>query len=156
MALKDWIAVCHSTTDFTSSTFNHSTGAFPLTGAHLTVACSACHINGNFTTTPTDCHSCHTADYKGTTNPNHVAAGFPTTCATCHTTTAWTGATFNHTWFPMNHGNAKVCSDCHTNSADYSVNCHTATQTNGQHSGVRGYVYNSTNCYQCHPSGRGG
>ena len=153
-------SMCHSTTDFTSSTFNHATGVFPLTGAHLTVACSACHIGGNFTTTPTDCYSCHAADYNGTTNPNHTSAGFPTTCATCHTTTAWTGATFNHTWFPMTHGNAKVCSDCHTNSADYSVfqctGCHTATQTNGEHSGVRGYVYNSTNCYQCHPSGRGG
>ncbi len=151
---------CHTTAAWQPATFNHSTTAFPLTGAHVSVACSACHVNGNYTTTPTDCYSCHAADYNGTTNPNHVAAGFPRTCATCHTTTAWTGATFNHTWFPTNHGNAKVCADCHTNSADYSVfqctNCHTATQTNGEHSGVRGYVYNSTNCYQCHPSGRGG
>ena len=152
---------CHTTTDFTSSTFNHaaSTFPFPLTGAHLTVPCASCHVNGNFTTTPTDCYSCHTADYTGTTNPNHTAAGFPTTCATCHTTTAWTGATFNHTWFPMTHGNAKLCSDCHTNSADYSVfqctGCHTATQTNPEHSGVKSYVYNSTNCYACHPKGSG-
>jgi hypothetical protein len=151
---------CHTTAVWQPATFNHSTTAFPLTGAHVNVACSACHVSGNYTTTPTDCYSCHTADYNGTNNPNHVAAGFPHTCATCHTTTAWTGATFNHTWFPTNHGNAKVCTDCHTNSADYSVfqctGCHTATQTNGEHSGVRGYVYNSTNCYQCHPSGRGG
>ena len=151
---------CHTTTAWTGATFNHATSVFPLTGAHVNVACSACHVNGNYTTTPTDCYSCHTADYTSTTNPNHVAAGFPHTCLTCHTTTAWTGATFNHTWFPMTHGNAKVCSDCHTNSADYSVfqctGCHTATQTNGEHGGVRGYVYNSTNCYQCHPNGRGG
>ncbi len=151
---------CHTTTAWTGATFNHSTSVFPLTGAHVNVACSACHVNGNYTTTPTDCYSCHTADYTGTTNPNHVTAGFPHTCLTCHTTAAWTGATFNHTWFPMNHGNAKVCSDCHTNSADYSVfqctGCHTATQTNGEHGGVRGYVYNSPNCYQCHPNGRGG
>jgi hypothetical protein len=153
---------CHTATDFTSSTFNHtaSTFPFPLTGAHVTVPCASCHVNGNFTTTPTDCYSCHTADYTGTTNPNHTAAGFPTTCATCHTTTAWTGATFNHTYFPMTHGNAKLCSDCHTNSNDYSVfqctGCHTANNTNGEHSGVRNYVYNSTNCYACHPKGNGG
>ena len=46
------------------------------------------------------------------------------------------------------------------NPNDYSVfqctNCHSAAQTNGEHSGVRGYVYNSTNCYQCHPRGNGG
>ena len=113
-----------------------------------------CHVGGNFTTTPTDCYCCHTTDYNGTTNPNHVAAGFPKTCLTCHLSTIidWTGATFNHTCFPMTHGNANsVCSTCHTNSNDYSVftctGCHLETQTDPKHSGVRNYVYNSTNCY---------
>ncbi|HMD14713.1 MAG TPA: hypothetical protein VKI62_08815, partial [Bacteroidota bacterium] len=107
------------------------------------------------------CYSCHTTDYSGTTNPNHTAAGFPTTCQTCHTTTAWTGATFNHTWFPTSHGNAGgVCATCHTNPSDYTVFqctvCHTQSQTTSEHSGVNGYVWNSANCYQCHPNGRGG
>ena len=61
----------------------------------------------------------------------------PARLATRHTN--WPGATFNHTWFPMNHGNANgVCSTCHTNPNDYSVfqctNCHTAAQTNPKHS----------------------
>ena len=153
-------SMCHSTTNFTTSTFDHSTTTFPLTGAHTTTPCASCHINGNFTTVPTDCYSCHKADYTGTTNPNHVAAGFPTTCLTCHTTVTWTGATFNHTWFPMNHGNAKQCSDCHTNPNDYTVfvctSCHTQSNTDNEHRGVKNYVYNSTNCYQCHPRGNGG
>ena len=153
-------SVCHTTVDWTGATFNHATTPFPLTGAHVTVACTSCHINNVFAGTPTDCYSCHKTDYTGTTNPNHVAAGFPTTCATCHTTTAWTGATFTHTWFPEPHHTATLCSDCHTNSADYSVFtctvCHTAAQTNPEHSGVKGYVWNSANCYACHPKGNGG
>jgi hypothetical protein len=153
--------LCHNTTAWIPSSFNHNNTAFPLTGAHTTVACASCHVNNNYTTLPTDCYSCHKADYNGTTNPNHAAAGFPTTCQTCHTTTAWTGATFNHTWFPTNHGNAGgVCATCHTNSNDYSIfqctNCHAKTQTDRNHQGVSGYVYNSVNCYQCHRNGRGG
>lgn len=155
--------MCHTTTSWLNATFNHNNTPFPLQGPHTTLACNLCHIGGVYAGTPTDCYSCHKADYNGTTNPNHIAAGFPTTCTTCHTTwvtTNWLGATFNHTWFPMNHGNANgVCSTCHTNPNDYTVfqctNCHTAAQTNPQHNGVSGYVYNSTNCYQCHKNGGG-
>ncbi len=156
-------SVCHSVTaGWAGAVFNHSTKTkFPLTGAHVNVACTNCHINNNFTTTPTDCYSCHSAEYKSVSNPNHAAAGFPTTCQTCHTTTAWTGATFNHTWFPMTHHNSQgLCSTCHTNSNDYSVfvctSCHTQTQTDSHHRGVRNYIYNSVNCYACHPRGSGG
>jgi hypothetical protein len=150
--------VCHTTTSWAGAVFDHSKTPFPLTGAHVSVACNQCHVNNVFAGTPTDCYSCHKADYTGTTNPNHTSAGFPTTCATCHTTTTWAGATFNHTWFPTNHGGAKgVCATCHTNSADYAVftctNCHAKTATDRKHGGVKGYVYNSVNCYACHRRG---
>jgi hypothetical protein len=154
--------MCHDTVAWTNGTFNHNTTAFPLTGAHTVPPrqCVDCHVNSNYTTLPTDCYGCHKTDYQNTTNPNHAAAGFPTTCTTCHTTTSWAGATFNHTWFPQTHGGAKVCSDCHTNPSDYSVFsctvCHGKTTTDQQHQGVRNYVYNSPNCYQCHPTGRAG
>jgi len=152
---------CHSTTSWANATFNHNNTSFPLTGAHTSVACNSCHVNNNYTTLPTDCYGCHATDYNGTTNPNHKSAGFPTTCTTCHNTTSWAGATFNHTYFPMNHGGANgVCATCHTNPNDYSVfqctNCHQKTQTDSDHRGVNGYVYNSANCYQCHKNGGGG
>jgi len=155
---------CHTTTDWTGATFNHSTTTFALTGYHATTAvtCAMCHINNNYTTLPIICSGCHMTDYNGTTNPNHASAGFPTTCDTCHTTTAWTGATFNHTYFPMTHGNANsVCATCHTNPSDYSVfqctGCHGNNNAAGfNHPNVGGYVYNSVNCYQCHKSGGGG
>ena len=154
-------SVCHTTASWAGAVFDHSKTPFPLTGAHIKVGCSSCHINNVFAGTPTDCYSCHKVQYNGTTNPNHITAGFPTTCATCHTTTSWLGATFNHTWFDVNHGGAKgVCATCHTNSANYSVftctNCHAKTETDRKHGGVKGYVYNSINCYACHQNGRGG
>ena len=155
--------VCHDTIAWTDATFDHSKTAFPLTGSHTVPprVCTDCHVNNNWTTLPTDCYGCHKADYQGTNNPNHIAAGFPTTCATCHDTKVWTDATFNHTWFPTNHGGANgVCSTCHTNPNDYSVftctNCHLKPQTDQNHQGVSGYVYNSVNCYQCHKNGGGG
>jgi hypothetical protein len=152
--------LCHTTTAWSPSIFDHNKTAFPLTGAHVTVPCGNCHVNNNYKNLPTDCYSCHKADYENANNPNHIAAGFPTTCQTCHDTNSWQGAKFDHNWFPRNHGNAKTCNDCHTNPNDYSVfvctSCHTKTKTDQQHQGVRGYVYNSPNCYQCHPSGRGG
>jgi hypothetical protein len=149
--------VCHSTAAWQPASFNHNSTAFPLTGAHTAVACANCHIAGRYAGTPTDCYSCHRTVYQSVTNPNHIAAGFPTTCQTCHTTTRWTGATFNHTWFPIPHNTARLCSDCHTNPSNYAVflctNCHTQTATANEHSGVSGYVWNSTNCYSCHRSG---
>lgn len=153
--------VCHNTTAWIPSSFNHNNTPFPLTGFHTKVPCAQCHVNNNYTSLPTDCYSCHKADYNGTNNPNHAAAGFPTTCATCHNTTSWLGATFNHTYFPMNHGGANgVCSTCHTNPSNYLVftctNCHQKAQTDSNHQGVSGYVYNSTNCYNCHRNGGGG
>jgi hypothetical protein len=152
--------VCHSTSVWSPATFNHNNTSFPLTGKHTSVACANCHVNNNYTTLPTDCYGCHRADYQATNSPNHVSAGFPNTCAVCHTTSSWLGATFNHTWFNMNHGGARgVCATCHTNSGNYSVfqctNCHTKSNTDSEHRGVGGYVYNSVNCYQCHRNGGG-
>jgi NMD protein affecting ribosome stability and mRNA decay len=152
--------VCHSTSAWTPASFNHNLTTFPLTGAHTTVRCASCHVNNNYTSIPTDCYSCHKTDYRGATTPNHITAGFPTTCASCHSTTSWLGASFNHTWFNVNHGGAQgVCATCHTNPNDDTVfqctNCHVQSRTDNQHRGVGGYVYNSINCYNCHRNGGG-
>ncbi len=148
---------CHTTVNWT---FDHARSAFPLTGAHAALTCQQCHGDGVYVGKPTTCVSCHQATYDATSNPIHSAAGFPTTCQTCHTTLSWAGATFNHTWFPVPHRTATQCVDCHTNPSDYSAFvctiCHTQSQTDPHHQGVRGYVWNSTNCYACHRNGGGG
>jgi hypothetical protein len=149
-------STCHTTTNWLGATFDHSKTGFALTGTHTTTACSACHVGGNYNLNSAACYNCHQKEYQSTTNPNHSAAGFPTTCDTCHSTTNWLGATFNHTWFKLPHSNA-LCSDCHTNSSNYTVfvctNCHTKAQTDPKHQGIKGYVWNSANCYSCHKNG---
>lgn len=160
-------ASCHGTTAWTGATFDHATTAFPLTGAHRTATCVSCHGDGVYAGKPTDCVSCHRSDYDGTTNPGHVAAGFSVACASCHTTTTWSGATFDHdtSLFPIysgtHRGKWNACADCHTNPGNYAtftcLSCHPHSDragTDGHHSGVSGYRYDSQACYSCHPRGR--
>lgn len=96
---------CHIPTTWSGGGFNHA--AFPLTGAHAPLDCSACHSGGGFTGVPSDCLSCHTPEYNAA--PAHVAQSFPTDCAACHSTSAWTGATFDHAAVGITSG----CVDCH-------------------------------------------
>jgi hypothetical protein len=152
--------LCHRPTDtsFTQGTFNHDQ-FFQRVGIHATQLCTACHKNSVYKGTSRDCFGCHQAKYLATTNPNHAAAGFPTTCELCHrpTDTSFTQGTFNHTYFPMRMGN-NVCSNCHTDPLNFKaftcVTCHTRSGTDSKHRTVVGYVYNSVNCYACHPQGR--
>ena len=124
--------LCHTTSAWSPSTFNHSS-VFALTGAHATVPCTQCHTNNNYTTLPTNCFGCHQADWNGTNNPSHVAAGFPTTCDTCHTTTNWVNVNFNHALYanyPLTGVHATLtCIQCHTNNS---------------------YTNPPTACYSCH------
>ena len=165
---------CHTTTSWLGAVFNHSTTGFPLTGAHITTACALCHTST--AVPPTDCYSCHTAQWQSTTTlgggvPNHLAADaaaigiVATACSTCHTTLApyWLGATFSHPFFPMTHGrNAAngVCANCHTSpSTTYMAFqctvCHgNNVAANFNHPNVGGYVYNSVACYGCHTNAR--
>lgn len=157
-------AICHSTTAWSPSSFNHNATAFPLTGRHLTATCISCHATG-YTGTPTACYACHRSAYESTTNPSHTAAGFPTDCQTCHTTSGWTPANWDHDgqYFPIYSGVHSVvwnvCADCHVNPASFLVfeciNCHqhNKTDTDANHTQVQNYQYLSTACYSCHPRG---
>jgi hypothetical protein len=165
-------ASCHTTTSWLGAVFNHSATGFPLTGAHTSVACNLCHISS--AVPPTDCYSCHTAQWQSTATaggavPNHLAADasvvgiVPTACATCHTTTNWLGATFTHNFWSVNHGNAGgVCATCHSNTSTYTAfacsngTCHPQTQINKTHQGNSSYVYSTgATCYACHKNGGG-
>ena len=108
---------CHSTERWQGAKFDHGLARFPLTGAHTTLACSACHKGGVFADTPTACVSCHLAAFTNTRNPNHAAAGFPQDCTLCHTAAQWKGAQFDHNTaakFPLTGAHVSVnCSECH-------------------------------------------
>ena len=146
---------CHTTTAWQPSIFDHSKTAFPLSGAHLAVACASCHTNNQYAGTPTQCYSCHQQDFTTANAPPHT--GFSTTCTTCHTMTAWQPATFDHskTTFPLTGAHqTAACAQCHVNNVYAGLNtqcvgCHQANYaatTNPVHSSA-GF---GTDCQTCH------
>ncbi len=138
---------CHRTTKWQDVSFDHKKTSFPLTGLHVDVACKACHINGVFKGTPTNCFACHASRdvHKGQ---------FGKECAQCHNTSGWKKVSFDHgeTAFPLNGKHTTVaCKACHVNGTFKStpkacISCHAAMDI---HKGQFG-----KECSQCHtPSG---
>jgi hypothetical protein len=151
---------CHSTSTWTGATFDHGSTAFPLTGAHISVACDQCHGDGVYKGKPTTCVSCHQTDYNNTTDPSHQQVQFSTDCTTCHTTTTWTSAQFTShdaQYFPIYSGKHRGrwnndCTTCHVVPSDYTqfdcIQCHRNVH--------QGKNYVNAQCYSCHPTGRSG
>ncbi|MDB4286198.1 hypothetical protein N9933_02745, partial [bacterium] len=138
---------------------------FPLEKGHEITDCNQCHTNGTFSNTPTECIACHQADFNNAANPNHSALNFNTDCAACHTLDpGWMPAEYrdhDNNFFPIysgeHQGEWSDCVECHPNPANYSeftcTTCHGKSETDGEHNGVGGYVYSSTACLACHPTG---
>ena len=158
-------ASCHSTNPgWSPAKYLPHQNFFPLTGAHSNVSCKECHKNGIFKNTPKDCYSCHSENYKKSSNPNHVTLALSTDCISCHTTVpGWRPSTFNHNQFyPLTGGHATVandCAKCHTNSSTKNTPkecaaCHTAnfqSAKNPDHV-LAGF---SKDCASCHSTNPG-
>ncbi len=124
-------SICHTESAWIPAYFDHASSGFPLTGVHASLACVDCHIDGQYSMLPTDCFSCHQADFNGVKDPDHLAANFDHDCTVCHSTTAWTPSSFDHnqTNFPLTGAHTTVnCSDCHST----------------------GYANTPTDCFSCH------
>jgi hypothetical protein len=108
--------LCHNPSDWADATFDHNLAGFKLTGAHISVKCTACHVNRVFKGTPQYCAACHAEP------PFHAGLFVGMSCEQCHTTTSWVPASFN-LQHPaacgergcVNHEGA-TCRDCHTSS----------------------------------------
>ena len=151
---------CHSTDNWQNAKFDHSATGFPLTGGHSVPprACVDCHTNNNYNLPASSCASCHIKLFQNSTNPNHVAGGFPQTCESCHTTAAWSPATFDHSLvgFALAGAHAdppRACADCHVNNnynltTKVCISCHQkdfdGATTPLPHSGF------PTTCESCH------
>jgi hypothetical protein len=132
-AAQGWVSDCddcHIPTTWAGAGFTHTT--WPLTGAHRTLDCTACHTGGVFAGTPNDCVDCHLPDYLGATDPDHDVLAFPTDCTLCHDTGGWDGAQFSHA------GIVSGCVDCHL--SDYQ-------STSDPNHAAAGF---STDCEICH------
>jgi len=160
---------CHVVTTWEGAQADHAalSDGFVLEGAHTGLACVSCHtadLSGTLfqPNGPDDCVSCHQDDYQR----EHSGSGYPTDCLTCHTVVSWQGAEFNHdgAFFPIysgpHQGRWSDCSVCHTDPTNLGtftcLSCHehNKTQTDADHSQVRDDVYESGQCYSCHPTGR--
>jgi hypothetical protein len=108
--------MCHTSDPGFRAVFEHGVTRFPLTGAHVVLACVDCHSGQFFQSLPTDCITCHRDDFRRTTSPNHTAAGYSENCEHCHTTTAWIPATNTetHQTYPLTGAHLTItCNDCH-------------------------------------------
>jgi hypothetical protein len=145
-------SACHTPRSWDGATFDHNRSNFPLTGAHVNVACENCHKNGQFKGLDTTCLACHAepAEHKGQ---------FGTDCVACHNTTAWSPATFNgkHS-FPLDHGEGGTvsCKTCHpggyTTYTCYGCHEHNESRIRSKH--LEEGISNFENCVECHADGR--
>jgi hypothetical protein len=96
---------------------------YELVGQHADLACEACHVDGRYAGTPTQCMDCHHA-VKPTSHHYPLQD-----CVSCHTPLDWAIVDFNHQGStttdcqschasdrPAGHYNG-VCSACHNTSA---------------------------------------
>lgn len=136
---------CHDGVDRYGD-FDHSQVTFPLTGAHLQVNCSGCHINAltisDLQNTPTTCEACHIAD-------DAHAGKFGTQCGVCHNPSDWTDATFDHNLadFLLVGKHVDVpCESCHVSGYKGTPkDCYSCHAQDDEHNGAYG-----TACETCH------
>jgi hypothetical protein len=137
---------CHATSAWADVHFDHRQTGFTLTGAHLEVECSACHVNGETAPVPNTCAGCHQKDdaHQGRLGND---------CAACHVTSSWSkvdlGA-FDHslTGFKlMGSHQSLTCQACHTNGrwSGLGQTCAACHRADDAHNGQFG-----TDCSLCH------
>ena len=143
-------ADCHNTSDWSDASFDHNLSRFPLTGAHVNVACESCHTGGQFQGLSTACVACHA-------EPVFHLGILGTDCAACHNTTAWIPAVFDQPHpFPMDHGGGATCATCHVpNVTTYTCyGCHEHSEAEVREEHLDEGISNFQNCMECHPTGQ--
>jgi hypothetical protein len=154
LALPTNCESCHTTNPgWVPATFPIHSNYYPLVGAHSLINnCVDCH-KGNFNSTPNTCYACHSTDYNSTTDPPHQSQNISQDCTTCHNMNNWSGATFNHSFYPISskHNNVS-CNECHsaTGYNPQCLSCHQSNFLDGHKQGDR------TDCWSCHSTSRWG
>jgi hypothetical protein len=115
---------CHESqsTQWTLSSFNHNSTGFTLIGMHNASNCENCHTQ-SVKNTPKTCVGCHTADYDNSSDPPHLASGYPKNCNSCHDSFTW-NSTFTHdrTGFLLEGAHTETpCSGCHPGQSFYNA-----------------------------------
>ena len=114
-------ARCHVTSSWkavNSKGFDHDQTRYPLRGAHVKVACDACHAASKGGKDPkfARCMDCHTDPHRG----QATIAKQPVDCATCHdvrgyTPSIWPRSEHQKSAYPLEGAHATAsCAGCHT------------------------------------------
>ena len=170
---------CHTVIDFHRSTFTiakHKDTKYPLTGAHVAVACAECHKTGAagrrdkilpFRFADSSCTACHTDPHRGEfkgrmerRRPDGSMFG----CEACHSTRSWTDVNgFDHakTEFPLRGAHRTVtCGACHKTPLGQTLIQFKGTPKACEacHKDAHGGQFNTrpgkTNCADCHTEQR--
>jgi len=163
-------AKCHTTSNFidhADEVRSHRLTRFPLSGAHTTLQCAACHPSQpqgglRFVNTPVDCDACHLDLFLATKAPDHAANGFDRDCSMCHSTTSFDSGSFDHfnhssTGFPLAGAHRDLeCAQCHTSGqfGSASAQCFSCHQGDFESAASPNHVAGGlpTDCQQCHTS----
>ncbi|HEX5137673.1 MAG TPA: hypothetical protein VFY93_11910 [Planctomycetota bacterium] len=149
---------CHTMNDWRPAGIlaQHAQTRFPLTGAHIAVACELCHQlapTGTYRGAPTQCQICHADDALRSQSFDHQANGWTTRCERCHFPTGWKGANFTHAFFPLTGGHAGLaCTECHPGNDFRPIptdcfSCHSDDFNGAPNHTSGGY---SHDCLRCH------
>jgi hypothetical protein len=136
---------CHDGVDRYGD-FDHSQQSFTLTGKHLEVSCSGCHLGtrtiSDLQGTPTECEACHLTD-------DAHAGKFGAQCGVCHNPEGWIPAEFDHSLanFQLEGKHVEVpCESCHiTGFQGTPTQCESCHLSDDAHNGKFG-----TQCGTCH------
>ncbi len=136
-------SACHTPAGWSQVNFDHNLSAFKLIGKHANIGCTDCHVNNDFTNTPTDCNSCHAKD-----DTHNGQLG--TDCGACHSPEGWLPATFDHSTsaFPLTGQHTNIpCTGCHINNVfkGTPTDCYSCHSKNDKHNGQFG-----RDCGACH------
>jgi hypothetical protein len=124
------VSIAHASQRFdTPNRSFHNATAFRLDGQHQTVACEACHVNGQYKGTPTTCFSCHWVRRQD----DRFQTRLGTQCEQCHRPTSWTAVRWDHAGaagVQLNADHRQIaCESCHKSAsfravATLCVSCH--------------------------------
>lgn len=132
---KEECAHCHTSDSWkiakVAQGFDHAKYGFPLTGAHASSQCTACHKSLDFTQAKTQCISCHQDPHRGEMG---------TECARCHGARSFVDRgpmvrAHQLTQFPLTGSHAAI--DCES--------CHKGTQQ-----GHMQFIGTQADCKGCH------
>ncbi|MEI8030538.1 MAG: hypothetical protein WCH35_12230, partial [Comamonadaceae bacterium] len=94
------------------ATFDHMSTGFELRGAHQTVRCETCHIDGIFKGTPKECATCHVQNnQRGALAKSVKHIPVTAACESCHapTSPSFSGVRFSH--IMVQEGTCQSCHD---------------------------------------------